>query len=543
MQTKMKSELVSFLTTESPKELKRLIGLSIFSGLINTSIIGVINAASQNVADGKSVTLMFFGFTALLLFFLLITRRANRENILNTQDLIYRFKIKIMRDVYRTSLKKIDEVGRNHIAEVLIRDTQQVSQSIAIVVTTFQSFATLFFLILYMATVSMTAFFIISITTVVMLIAGASVMFSTHNELRSVAQKETEVNAYYADFLSGFKEIKMNAGRSFDLTLDMVNESKKVKDLKSNLLLSITNLFNFLQIMLYLVVGVIVFVVPIISDDFSKHVTTAATTALFLAASLNGIITGIPGLSEANVSAQRLRELAEDLESVGEEPVSSQEEDFSDVKSIALQDVTYQHASKSVKNRFLLGPVTYQFDAGKVYFIRGNNGSGKTTLMRILTGLYQPVTGCVLVNGKEIASPSTKEYRDLFAVVFSDFFLFNKLYGIDVTDQEEIDRLLVLFKMQGKVSIQNKTFSDLNFSTGQRKRIALIVALLEKKQFIILDEWAADQDPEFRQEFYEHIIPQLREMGKTVIAITHDNHYYDKADHVLYMVDGKPLTT
>lgn len=543
MQINLKSELLSFLTTESPEELKRLVGLSIFSGLINTSIIAIINAASKDVSEGNSVTVMFFGFIALLLLFQLITRRSNKENIINTQDLIYRFKIKIMRDVYKTSLKKIDEVGRQQIAEVLIRDTQHVSQSIAIVVTTFQSFTTLFFLILYMATVSMSAFFIISLTTVILLIAGATVMYKTHNELREVAVKETEVNAYYADFLSGFKEIKMNSGRSFDLTLDMVNESKKVKDLKSHLLLSITNMFNFLQVLLYLVVGVMVFVVPIISDDFSKHVTTAATTALFLAASLNGIITSIPGLSEASVSAQRLRELAEDLESADDEHVTRVDEDFKHVHSISLRDVTYQHASKSVKNRFVLGPVSYQFDAGKVYFIRGSNGSGKTTLMRVLTGLYQPTTGCVLVNGNEISSPATMEYRDLFAVVFSDFFLFNKLYGIDVSNQEEIDRLLVLFKMQGKVSVQNKTFSDLNFSTGQRKRIALIVALLEKKQFIILDEWAADQDPEFREEFYEHIIPQLRAMGKTVIAITHDNHYYDKADHVLYMFDGKPLTT
>jgi len=272
-----------------------------------------------------------------------------------------------------------------------------------------------------MATVSLTAFFIISITTFILLVTGASVMMKTHNELRAVSQRESEVNAYYADFLSGFKEIKMNSSRSFDLTLEMVNESKKVKDLKSHLLLSITNMFNFLQVLLYLVVGVMVFVVPIISDDFSTHVTAAATTALFLAASLNGIITSIPGLSESNISAQRLREIAVDLESAGDNQINSEEEDFNHVQSIGLLDVTYQHVSKSAKNRFVLGPVTYQFDAGKVYFIRGNNGSGKTTLMRVLTGLYQPTTGSVLVNGKEISMPSTKEYRDLFAVVFSDF--------------------------------------------------------------------------------------------------------------------------
>jgi len=236
-----------------------------------------------------------------------------------------------------------------------------------------------------------------------------------------------------------------------------------------------------------------------------------------------------------------LMDLTADLEAHDIKPPILRQEDFSDVRSISLHDVTYQHSTVSEKNKFQLGPLSYQFDAGKVYLIRGSNGSGKTTLIRILTGLYQPSSGEVRVNGKSISEPSSLDYRDIFAVVFSDFYLFKKLYGIEPPKPEEIDQLLERFQMQGKVSIQNNTFSDLQFSTGQRKRIGLIVALLEKKQFIILDEWAADQDPAFRQEFYEQIIPQLRAMGKTVIAITHDDHYYDKADHVLYMFDGKPL--
>jgi len=233
--------------------------------------------------------------------------------------------------------------------------------------------------------------------------------------------------------------------------------------------------------------------------------------------------------------------LATELEAHDTKLSKLHQEDFSDVRSISLHDITYQHSTVSEKNKFQLGPISYQFDAGKVYFIRGSNGSGKTTLIRVLTGLYQPSSGEVRVNGKPISEPSSLDYRDIFAVVFSDFYLFKKLYGIDPPTPEAIDLLLERFQMRGKVSIDNNTFSDLQFSTGQRKRIALIVALLENKSIIILDEWAADQDPAFRQEFYEQIIPQLRAMGKTVIAITHDDHYYDIADHVLYMFDGKPL--
>lgn len=541
MQINLKPDLYTFLSNESPKELKRLIGLSIFSGLLNTSIIALINAGSKDVSNGESVTMMFFGFSALLMFFLFITRRSNKENILNTQDLIYRFKVRIMRDVYKSSLTKIDQIGRQHITEVLLRDTQLVSHTVVTVVSTFQSFTTLIFLIIYMATVSMTAFFIILLSTVLIIVFGVMEAFRSQYQMQSVAQQESEVNAYYSDFLNGYKEIKMNSRRSFDLTLDMINQSKSVKDRKSEFFVSSTNFFSYLQIVLYVVVGMMVFIIPLISEDFAKYVPTAATTTLFLAGTLGGLITSVPGLSEANISAKRLMDLTTELEAHDTKPSTTRQEDFTDVHSISLHDVTYQHATVNDKNKFQLGPISYQFDAGKVYFIRGSNGSGKTTLIRILTGLYQPSSGEVRVNGKQITEPSSLDYRDIFSVVFSDFYLFKKLYGIESPDPGEIDQLLERFQMQNKVSIQNNTFSDLQFSTGQRKRIALIVALLEKKQFIILDEWAADQDPAFRQEFYEQIIPQLRSMGKTVIAITHDDHYYDKADHVLYMFDGKPL--
>ena len=72
--------------------------------------------------------------------------------------------------------------------------------------------------------------------------------------------------------------------------------------------------------------------------------------------------------------------------------------------------------------------------------------------------------------------------------------------------------------------------------------MALLVALLEKKQIIVLDEWAADQDPEFRKIFYTQIIPMLKKSGKTIIAITHDDQYFGVADHLLTIDAGKLIT-
>ena len=541
MQNPIKTELVNFLTNASPKQLRQMGALSGLVGVINTLLIGVINIAAADVAENETVTLEFFGYAILLVVFLLCTKRANEENIKNANEFIYRFKIRIMSDAFRSNLLRVDKVGRDYILEVLSRDTQLVSQSVNSLLAVFQSFSTVFFLTIYMATVSLTACLIILCAAVTVFVIGGFELIKLTDAMRSVSIKEAQVNGLYGSFLSGYKEVKMNSRRALDLTRDMIAEAKAVNSEKTELIQNITLFFTYLQMLMYVVVGLMIFVVPLFSSDFSSHVMVASTTALFLASSVSATIVNIPNLSIANVAARNLRELGEKLSVETSERTVSGVTEYSEIRTLALEDITYVHSNDGAKRPFTLGPISYEFEAGKIYFIRGNNGSGKTTLMRVMLGLYQAQSGRLLVNGEPIAEPTNAAYRDLFAVVFSDFFLFKKLYGISSIDETELDDLLKLFQMQNKVSISDGVFSDLNFSTGQRKRLALLVALLEKKKIIVLDEWAADQDPEFRQEFYEQIIPKLRELGKTVIAITHDDQYYELADHVIYMENGKPI--
>ena len=198
----------------------------------------------------------------------------------------------------------------------------------------------------------------------------------------------------------------------------------------------------------------------------------------------------------------------------------------------------YQYDRQNQNETFSLGPISYSFEAGKIYFVRGSNGSGKTTLIRILIGLYSPLAGNIYFNGEVVEQPTNSSYRNLFSVIFSDFYLFKKLYGIDAVEEPVIRRTIDLFEMSEKIQISNNIISDIQLSTGQKKRVALISAILEDKQIIVLDEWAADQDPEFRKYFYEFILPEIKKLGKTIIAITHDDQYFNLADHVLEIDKG-----
>jgi putative pyoverdin transport system ATP-binding/permease protein len=172
-------------------------------------------------------------------------------------------------------------------------------------------------------------------------------------------------------------------------------------------------------------------------------------------------------------------------------------------------------------------------------FIVGGNGSGKSTLLRILTGLYHSQSGSITMDGTLISQETAVWYRSHFAVVFSEYHLFDRLYGLGNVPAERVNEMLQLMQLTDKTAYKNGRFTSLDLSHGQRKRLALLVALLEDRPILVLDEWAADQDPPFRRFFYEELLPQLKQQGKAIVAVTHDDKYFDRADRVVKMEYGE----
>ena len=190
------------------------------------------------------------------------------------------------------------------------------------------------------------------------------------------------------------------------------------------------------------------------------------------------------------------------------------------------------------ENEFLLGPVNLTVNKGEITFITGGNGSGKTTLMKILASLYKPEEGEILIDGKSILS-EPNAYRQMFGCIFSDFHLFEKVYGIKKESFPAINERLKQFNLQDKVGLIDNSFSTLNLSTGQKKRLAMVVTLAEEKDIYIFDEWAAEQDPEYRDFFYHELLKELKNLGKTLIVVSHDERYFDTADRLIRMDFGK----
>jgi putative ATP-binding cassette transporter len=291
-----------------------------------------------------------------------------------------------------------------------------------------------------------------------------------------------------------------------------------------------------------LLLGIVVFILPMFSSMSAEVVVKIVATTLFVIAPVEAIVSALPLFVRANITVKHLHQLELELDASSKQIASvEQTEDkrFFDFKNIQLEEIIFQYRDKQDNQLFHVGPINLTIQQGEILFIVGGNGSGKSTLLKLLTGLYYPSTGVIVVDSEMIDKYNYQAYRELFSIIFTDFHLFDRVYGLPTVDEQQLQALLQLMELEQKTKYFDGQFTHLNLSTGQKKRLAFIVAVLENKPIYIFDELAADQDPHFRKFFYREVLLDLRNQGKTIIAVTHDDKYFEVADRVLKMDYGQ----
>ncbi len=154
-------------------------------------------------------------------------------------------------------------------------------------------------------------------------------------------------------------------------------------------------------------------------------------------------------------------------------------------------------------------------------------------LIKLLLGLYRPTSGALLFNDEPLADDRLDDYRQLFSAVFSDYFLFDDLILTKPALIARANDYLARLGITHKVEIEDDAFTTTDLSTGQKKRLALVRARLEQRPVMMLDEWAADQDPTFQSIFYGELLPELKPQGKTLIAVCKNDRCFKTADRVI----------
>jgi putative ATP-binding cassette transporter len=266
---------------------------------------------------------------------------------------------------------------------------------------------------------------------------------------------------------------------------------------------------------------------------------TAAT--LFIIGPLEVVIGAIPVFTQVSVSMKNIYDLERRVDTHINNHLDqshSTTNPFCNFKSIDLHETCFSYCDQNGQSSFTLGPINLSIQRGEILFLVGGNGCGKSTSLKIINGLYPINSGVIKIDNTSINPQNIQEYRELFSSVFSDFHLFDRLYGLEQVEESRVTELILKMELTGKTEYCNGKFSNLHLSTGQRKRLAMIVALLEDTPIYIFDEWTADQDPHFREHFYKSMLPEFKQQGKTVIVVSHDDRYWPLADRIVTLEYG-----
>ena len=535
---------LQLLRREIHTSLPRLVVMAGLGGISTAAILAAINAATQGASTDHKPSLWAAGL--FLVAFFLFIKTQNYILITATveiESIIHKLRVRLLNEVRYSELAPMEGIGRARIVAAITSDSAVLSQSAMMAVLAMQSVVLIFFIALYVAYVSIAAL-LISIAVV----AGAAAIFHIKGREIAAGQREAadwtnRVFDRLLDVLDGFKEVRLNKRRSDEL-IDHISEVSstaaytKIKVDADNFKRMISH-----QVAMYLLLGAVAFIVPQISGG-STSVTKAILALLFVVGASFGLVQSIPMFASANAAADRIAKLEADLQATVRSADLSAAEMPKRFTKIEMRDVVYRYVDKSSEATFQVGPVDFTLKANDLVFITGGNGSGKSTFLKVLAGLYIPEAGTILFDGTSVDDSSRERYRALITAIFTDYHLFSRLYGIPNPEPAEVERLLTQFELTAKTRLVDGEFGTLELSTGQRKRLALIVAMLEKRPILLLDEWASDQDPDFRRKFYNEILRDLNRAGVTIVAVSHDDRYINELDlpaRKLRMEDGRFL--
>jgi putative ATP-binding cassette transporter len=377
------------------------------------------------------------------------------------------------------------------------------------------------------------------------LLFGVLVYKAIHDRTYRVIHAAREARArlfeHFRSLMTGLKELMLHRARREEFVQRELRETAETYR-RTNMSATRRYVLSeaWVQTLLYGLIGLLLFAWPVLGEVPVETLTGYVLAILYVMSPLWTLIGALPVVMRGQVAFQRIEALGLSLDEAAA-PATAAPAVSSDRAVIDIRAVTFTYEpAPGADGAFTLGPIDFTLRSGELIFVVGGNGSGKSTFAKVLTGLYLPDAGVMTNGGIPVTAANQEWHREHFSAVFSDFHLFDKLFGIPTADlQAATGRYLKLLQIDGKVQLRDRAFSTLELSQGQRKRLALVTAYLEDRPFYVFDEWAADQDPEYKNVFYSRLLPELRGRGKGVVVITHDDRYFHLGDRVLKLEEGR----
>jgi putative ATP-binding cassette transporter len=458
-----------------------------------------------------------------------------------TSQAAYELRIQLSRQILASPLRQLEKLGSHRLLATVSQDIGSVIELVNVLPQMLTQLAMMAGCVVYLGWLSWK---LLLLTIGFMIIGLLTHQLPLMRAFRYFRQMREQWDAMYKSFqgvIAGTKELKLNRRRReafLNEQLEPAAAGLRDYGVKGNAIAMAVS--NWGQILFFIFIGLLLFITPQFVSIGPQVLVGYTLAVLFLITPLTMLLNQVPALERAYLAAERIEELGFSLNSTPPESLAPTSDSEVSWQRLELVNVTHSYRHDATPAEFVLGPINLTFYPGELIFLVGGNGSGKTTLVKLLMGLYETESGEIRVDGKPVTMAERDDYRQRFSAVFYDFYLFERLFGIAAKDIDgESQKYLELLQLSHKLTVKNGNLSTLDLSQGQRKRVALLNAYLEDRPIYIFDEWAADQDPQFKQIFYYELVPELKSRGKTVIVISHDDRYYSLADRLIKLESGK----
>nr|VFK18690.1 MAG: putative ATP-binding cassette transporter [Candidatus Kentron sp. LPFa] len=522
-------DYINVLGKGSGRENAIIAALSIIAGLLGAISISLINKSVDNGFTFSFSLMLAFIVTASLS--VLAKRFATRKMRSYLEEHIAKLRLDLTSSIRNADFSFVEQLEQGEAVAKMTIDARRISRTGDMIIKAYYGFCILFFTMIYMGWLSPLALILL---VGLFVMSVLSVRFHNKHIVQTIEKTASEEEVLFQQIehlTGGFKELKLDRAMRNDFfenkllpLVERIRGSRK------------KTLYRFLESQLILEAMWLSFIgFFFIFNDSAALGAQLLLIFLFMEYSVADIIISLPFFTEANVASRRIQDLQDKVDgSVSVRP-SRARDDQPTFETFKIRDLCFDYTDEQGQPIYSFGPVSFDIAHHEITFIIGGNGSGKTTFLKLLLGLYPPLSGYFAADDKKVRM---HEQGHWFSAIFADFYLFNGLYGVDAVDERKLASLMDEMALSSKTVWQGERFTNTNLSTGQKKRLALVIALMEDKPIYVFDEWAAEQDAEFRTEFYERILPELKARGKTVIVVSHDDRYFHCADHVVKLDYG-----
>ncbi len=535
-------DILIYLFSRSKIKMVFAIVVGIVSGLGSAALISLINSALHTTSSSMGLGPWVFGGLGYLVLVTLVisTVMITRLGQAAARDL----RMELCRRIASAPLHLLHKLGTPRLLANLTEDVTTVINAFQQVPYIFINIAWVFGCLGYLAWLSWTLFvFVASVITLGVVVYRFGVIAAIE-PMRVAREQDDALYAHFRALTQGVKEIKLSLHRRDAFLSDVLAptaESSRRSNVSASTIFLLAAAWG--SAVFYFLIGATLYGATEWWGATKEIVTGYTMTILYMMAPLSNVVNDLPILGRASIALDKINQLERELLAQSEISAGTITDEMQIFPGeLRFEAVSHRYYRENDERSFVLGPLDLVLQPGELIFITGGNGSGKSTLGLLLVGLYVPESGKIVLDDEKVSATNLEMYRQNFSVVFSDYYLFESLLGLVKNDLDEKARVyLAQLQLDQKVSVENGVFSTIALSQGQRKRLALLTAYLEDRPFYVFDEWAADQDPLFKEVFYTSILADLKARGKTVVVITHDDQYFNIADRCIKLENGKIL--